>query len=155
MPYDDERLGQLLALLPPAPAGWVATAKRIPLMELDARELAQKLEADPAFRKSFDADPVAAAEAAGLPELAAQLERELEQLVALAERIAAGAEPQAVLAETAFPEEAVEPFLRALGVPDAELPEVVLHGHARVRPRARLLTLLLETAAAAQTLRRR
>ena len=40
------------------------------------------------FRQRFDADPVAAAEAAGMHELALGVEREMRELVALAERIA-------------------------------------------------------------------
>ena len=29
-PHDEERLGELLGLLPPAPAGWVQAAKELP-----------------------------------------------------------------------------------------------------------------------------
>ena len=54
----------------------------------DLEKLERELEIDPMFRDRFDADPVAATEAAGMHELAVRLEREIRELVALAERIA-------------------------------------------------------------------
>jgi hypothetical protein len=149
--YDDERVARLLAALRPAPEEWVARAKLIPLTEVDARELAEKLDADPVFRKSFDEDPVGAAEAAGMPELAIQLQRELAELVELAERIVASEDPARTLAGASFPAEAAEPLLRALAV-ETELPEVVAHAAAKPPLRARLLLLLLRSRATTRRL---
>jgi hypothetical protein len=100
-PYDDEGLARLLRLLRPPPEGWVTEAQRIPLdmsgrerssaeetlTDGDLAEFGRKLEID-SFRRRFDADPVAAAEAAGMHEFALGLEREIRELVGLAERIA-------------------------------------------------------------------
>jgi hypothetical protein len=153
-PYDLERLGRLLALLRAAPRAWVERAKRIPLAvsDADVAELGRMLEADPAFKKSFDTDPVAAVEAAGMPTLATRLKRELEELVALAERIAAGEQPRVILADAGFPEEAVEPLLQVLEVPEAEL-EVVAHARSTPPLRARLVRLLLTSRAAVSRIR--
>jgi len=87
-PYDLERLGRLLALLRAAPRAWVERAKRIPvaITDRDVAELGGKLDADPTFRKSFDEDPLAATAAAGMPDLAASLRRELDAVVRLAEQ---------------------------------------------------------------------
>ena len=84
-PYDDVRLARLLSLLRPAPRSWVTRAQRIPaeertLTDGDLAELARKLEINPMFRQRFDADPVAAAEGAGMHELGLRLERELREL---------------------------------------------------------------------------
>lgn len=91
--YDDGRLARLLRLLRAVPVEWVRRAQRIPLTsallsDRDLAELGRKLEEDPSFRRDFDADPVAAAEAAGMPEIGLRLQRELRELVALAERVA-------------------------------------------------------------------
>src|SRR5207253_1791692 len=71
--YDEGRLARLLRLLRAAPQEWIRTAQRIPfrtmtLTDRDLEELGRKLERDPSFRKRFDADPAAAAEAAGMQE---------------------------------------------------------------------------------------
>ena len=94
----DERLARLLRLLRPTPDGWVAKAQRTlldmivrddrvlaetVLTDGDLVELRRRLETDPLFRQRFDADPVAAAEAAGMRELALGLEREMRELVRL------------------------------------------------------------------------
>ena len=85
MRYDDERLGRLIALLRAAPQAWVKRAQRIPVAEAGVEELARKLEADPIFRRSFDEDPVGATRAAGMTELAAELQLALDELETLAE----------------------------------------------------------------------
>jgi hypothetical protein len=58
------------------------------LADRELAELTRRLNSEPGFRERFDADPVAAAEAAGMRQLVVSLERELRELVALAERIA-------------------------------------------------------------------
>jgi putative modified peptide len=168
-PDGDERLARLLRLPRPAPHGWVIKAQRIPsdmsvLTDRDLTELGRELEVDPMFRQRFDADPVAAAEAAGMRELALGLEREIRDLVALAERIAnddvyraeLDADPVAALVAAGMPAATAEPLLQALAVPDevlAMLPEVVAHQHEQLPLKARLLILLLGSAAVAAKIR--
>jgi putative modified peptide len=178
-PYGNERLARLLRLLRPAPLDWVTKAKRMfldqsvqgqparvakRLTDGDLAKLRRALEIDPLFRQRFDADPVAAAEAAGMGDLALGLEREMRELVALAERIAnddayraeLDADPVAALATAGMPAATAEPLLQALAVPDevlAKLPEVVAHHHEQLPVKARLLILLLGTTAVAEKIR--
>ena len=170
---------RLLRLLRSAPQAWVAKAQRIPLdLSLqgqpgieetwltsgDLEKLERELEIDPMFRDRFDADPVAAAEAAGMHELALALEREIRELVALAERIANdGAyraeletDPVATLGAAGMPTATAERLLQALTVPDdvlAKLPDVVAHQYEQPPLRARLLLLLLGSTAVAEKIR--
>jgi hypothetical protein len=166
--YSRERLAHLLGLLRPAPEVWVTRAQSTilellapgrtavdesPLTETQVAELARALERDPAFRESFDADPVAAADAAGWSELARGLKRELRGLVALAERIAADevfradlhSDPVRVLVEAGIPSPSVDPLLHALEGSDAasKVPDVVAHVHEQPGLRTRLVNLLL------------
>jgi hypothetical protein len=134
------------------------------LADRDLAALGRKLESDSVFRKRFDSDPVAAAEATGMRELALGLEREMRELVALAERIAnddayraeLDADPVAALLAADMPAATAEPLLRALGVRDevlGKLPEVVAHQYEQLPPKARLLILLLGTTAVVEKLR--
>jgi putative modified peptide len=134
------------------------------LTDGDLAELGWELEIDPIFRQRFDADPVAAAEAAGMRELALRLQRELRELVALAERIAnddvyraeLDTDPVAALVAAGMPVATAEPLLQALAVPDdvlALLPEVVAHQHEQLPLKARLLILLLGSTAVAEEIR--
>lgn len=170
--YGDERLARLLRLLRPAPHAWVMRAKRIfvdqgartpapagkPLTNGDLARLRQALEVDPTLRRRFDADPVAAAGEAGMPDLAVGLEQEMRELVALAERVADDdvfrtkleADPVATLDTAGIPEAAAERLLNALDVPKqvlARMPEVVAHHHEELPFRAHLLILLLGSKA--------
>jgi hypothetical protein len=170
--HGDVRLAHLLRVLRPAPEGWITKAQRIhdaaaearTLTDRDLAELGQRLEIDPVFRQRFDADPVAAVEAAGMHELALRLEQEMRELVALAERIASDdtyraeldTDPLAALAATAMPAATAEPLLRALAVPDevlAKLPDVVAHRYEAPPLRARLLILLLGSPAVSEKIR--
>jgi hypothetical protein len=167
--FADERLARLLRLLRPAPQGWVVKAQRIPLdmsvlTDRDLAEIGRMLELDPMFRQRFDADPVAAAEAAGMRELAFRLEREMRELVALAERIAKDdvyrgeldADPVEALVTAGMPAATAEPLLQALAVPDevlAKLPEVVAHQYEQLPLKARLLILLLGSTAVTEKIR--
>ncbi|MBA2642930.1 MAG: hypothetical protein H0U82_08395 [Actinobacteria bacterium] len=130
----------------------------------DLAKLRQKLEIDPTFRQLFDADPVAAAESAEMHELAVGLEREMRELVALAERIAHDdayrgeltADPLAALATAGMPAAIAEPLLQTRAVPDevlAKLPDVVAHQHEQLSLKARLLFLLLDSTAITEELR--
>ena len=171
--YGDERLAHLLGLFGPAPHAWVMRAKRIlvdhrisdtpaPARKLltngDLARLQRTLEADPTFRKRFDADPVAAAKDAGMPGVAVGLEQEIRQLVSLAERVAYDdafrtnleADPVAVLDAAGMPEAAAEQLLKALDAPDgvlARMPEVAAHGQRELSRKAHVLTLLLGSTA--------
>jgi hypothetical protein len=133
------------------------------LTDGDLVQLGHELEIDPTFRRRFDLDPVAAVEAAGMHKLAVALEREMRDLVALAERIANDdgyradlrRDPVAVLVAAGVPAATAEPVLEALAMPDdvlAKLPEVVAHQYEEPLS-ARLLLLLLKSAAFAKTLR--
>jgi hypothetical protein len=123
--YDSERLGLLLRLLRPAPRAWVAKAKRIPLGAPSAAEIAQlarRLEDNPGFRRSFDADPVAATGSVGLETLTAQLEQELAELLAQ-------------------PDEWLD-----------RVPEVAAHTQEELPPETRLRLLLLSSRSVASKL---
>src|SRR5256886_4884587 len=50
-----------------------------PLTDRDVEELGRRLEQDASFRRKFDVDPVAAAKAAGMRELGARLEYEIDR----------------------------------------------------------------------------
>jgi len=145
-------------------------AQRIPVAEAsgltdgDLAELGRQLEIDPMFRQRFDADPVASAEAAGMDKVASGLEREIRELVALAERIAnddayraeLNSDPVAALAAAGMPAVAAEPLLHALAVPDeliAKLPEVVAHKYEQLPLKSRLLILLLGRPGVAEKIR--
>jgi putative modified peptide len=130
----------------------------------DLAELGRKLETDPMFRQRFDADPVAAAEAAGMRELALGLERELRGLVALAERLANDdvyrtelyRDPVAALVAAGVPAATAEPLLQALAVPDevlAKVPEVAAHQYKQLPIEAGLLIFLLGRPAVTEKIR--
>jgi putative modified peptide len=134
------------------------------LTDVDLAQLGRELQIDATFRRRFDLDPVAAVEAAGMRKLAVALEREMRELVALAERIANDdgyradlhRDPVAALVEAGVPAAAAEPLLEALGMPDdvlAKLPEVVAHQYVEPPRKTELLLLLLGSTACATTLR--
>jgi hypothetical protein len=150
-PYDEDRLVRLLRLLRAVPREWVRRAQRIPaqattLTERDVDELGRKLERDPSFRQQFDADPVAAVSAAGMRELGLRLEREIRQLVALAERVAGDTASRA--------ESVADPIaeLAAAGLPVAAA-DVEAHVLGERPLEERLLRLLLTSRAVADQLR--
>jgi hypothetical protein len=64
--YDEERLAELLALLPPAPRGWVEAAQELPLARAQLDGLVARGEADAAFRAQVLADLETALAAAGV-----------------------------------------------------------------------------------------
>jgi hypothetical protein len=177
--FDEQRLMHLLRLLREAPREWVRRAQRIPselgirpprvgeattLTARDVEELGRKLERDPSFRHQFDADPVAAAQAAGMQQLGLRLQRDIQELVTLAERVARddayraalAAEPLAVLATAGVPLGNAEPLLEVLELTSevsAQLADVEAHV-LRERPlEERLLLLLLTSRAVSDELR--
>jgi hypothetical protein len=54
--YDEERLGVLLRLLRPAPAGWVRAAQELPAARRTFDQIVARAEADRAFRSALIAD---------------------------------------------------------------------------------------------------
>ena len=64
--YDEERLGELLRMLPPAPIGWVTAAQELPLARVQLDALVQRAEADVAYRDSVVADLELALRAVGV-----------------------------------------------------------------------------------------
>jgi len=54
--YDDERIGELLRVLPPAPTGWVEAAQELPVARRSLDEIVARAEADLAFREALVAD---------------------------------------------------------------------------------------------------
>jgi hypothetical protein len=63
--YDEERLGELLRLLSPAPQGWVRAAQELPAARRSLDEIVARAEADLEFRRALIADLEAALELAG------------------------------------------------------------------------------------------
>jgi hypothetical protein len=66
MPYDEERLAELLRALPPAPAGWVEAAKELPSARRSLENLVERARADAELRKAVIADLEAALEREGV-----------------------------------------------------------------------------------------
>ena len=64
--YNEERLGELLRMLPPAPTGWVTAAQELPLARVQLDALVQRAEADVAYRDSVVADLELALRAVGV-----------------------------------------------------------------------------------------
>jgi hypothetical protein len=63
--YDEERLGRLLAALPPPPEGWVLAAQELPAARRELDEIVARAEADLAFREALIVDLEAALAAEG------------------------------------------------------------------------------------------
>jgi hypothetical protein len=54
--FDEERLAELLRLLPPAPHGWVRAAQELPAARRTIDEIVARAEADAAFRTALVTD---------------------------------------------------------------------------------------------------
>ena len=54
--YDEERIAELIAALPPAPAAWVQAAQELPAARQAMDGIAARAEADAAFRAAALAD---------------------------------------------------------------------------------------------------
>ena len=63
--YAEERLGELLRVLRPAPAGWVQAAQELPFARRTLDEIVARAEADAEFQARLVADLEAALEAEG------------------------------------------------------------------------------------------
>jgi regulator of protease activity HflC (stomatin/prohibitin superfamily) len=78
--FDEQRLADLIAALPPAPEGWVKAAQELPVARREFDEIVARAEADAEFRKALIADLEAALAAAGYepqPRLLEQLRTRL------------------------------------------------------------------------------
>jgi hypothetical protein len=64
--YDEERIAELLRLLPPPPAGWVRAAAELPQARAELAAIVAHAEADAAFRVRVVADLESALEAEGI-----------------------------------------------------------------------------------------
>ena len=64
--YDEERLGELLRLLPPAPPGWIEAAQELPRARAELDALVERAEQDAAFRRALVDDLETALRAAGV-----------------------------------------------------------------------------------------
>ena len=62
--YDEEKLGEILSALPPAPKAWVRAAKDLPLMQQGLAEIVQRAENDEEYRRRVIENPVAVLEEA-------------------------------------------------------------------------------------------
>jgi hypothetical protein len=96
--------------------------------------------------------------------LAAQLRREMHELVSLAERIASDSayraelddDPHQVLVGAGMPDETTEPLLRAFGLPEElldKVPDVCAHRQEGLSLKARLVMMLLGTSALDEAIR--
>ena len=72
--YDEERLGELLGLLPPAPAAWVQAAQELPQARRGLDEIVERARVDAEFRRLLLADLEAALADAGYEPTDALLE---------------------------------------------------------------------------------
>jgi hypothetical protein len=66
MSYDEERLGELLRRLPPAPEGWVRAARELPAARAALDGLVARAEADAELRQRILSDLEAAFAAEGI-----------------------------------------------------------------------------------------
>ena len=64
-PHDEERIAELIALLTPAPTGWVQAAQELPAARAGLDQIVERARVDVEFRKVVAADLQAALEAAG------------------------------------------------------------------------------------------
>ena len=79
--YDEERIAELLRLLPPAPVGWVRAAQELPAVRDEIAAIVARAEADLAFRERVVADLEAVLESEGIeatPSVVASLRLQLE-----------------------------------------------------------------------------
>ena len=62
--YDEERLGDILSALPPAPQAWVRAAKEAPLARQRLDEIVERARTDDDYRRRVVANPERALEEA-------------------------------------------------------------------------------------------
>jgi hypothetical protein len=54
--YNEERLAELLRMLPPAPEGWVAAAQELPRVRAEMDQIVSRAVQDAQFRSALIAD---------------------------------------------------------------------------------------------------
>jgi hypothetical protein len=54
--YNEERLAELLRMLPPAPEGWIAAAQELPRVRAEMDQIVSRAVADAEFRTALIAD---------------------------------------------------------------------------------------------------
>jgi hypothetical protein len=64
--FPEERLADLLRLLPPPPAGWIRAAQELPRARRELDDLVERARADAEFRRTVLADLEAAFAQAGI-----------------------------------------------------------------------------------------
>ena len=64
--YDHDRLGKLIAALPPAPDGWVKAAQQLPAARRGIDDIVDRAVADAAYRERVVADLESALAEAGV-----------------------------------------------------------------------------------------
>jgi regulator of protease activity HflC (stomatin/prohibitin superfamily) len=82
-PHDEERLGELLGMLPPAPIGWVQAAQELPEARRQLDEIIERARQDAEFRVRLIADLETALTSAGYeprPALSEALRARLAEL---------------------------------------------------------------------------
>ena len=84
--YDEERLGELLSDLPPAPTGWVRAAQELPAARLGIDEIVERARVDAEFRVMLVDDLEAALTAAGGTDAQDWAEMVLRMMMRWAER---------------------------------------------------------------------
>jgi hypothetical protein len=81
VPYDEQKLAELIGMLPPAPSAWVQAAQELPEARRSLDAIVERARADADYRRAVIADLEAAVERVGiepetrvLEELRARLE---------------------------------------------------------------------------------
>ena len=80
--YDEERLAELIAALPPAPEAWVRAAQELPLTRSTMDDIVERALADAEYRKQVIADLESALAGAGFEpraRLVAELRARLQE----------------------------------------------------------------------------
>jgi hypothetical protein len=65
MSYDEQRLADALAALPPAPEAWVRAAQELPALRVTLDRIVERIEEDAEFRRLVESDLEAALRAEG------------------------------------------------------------------------------------------
>lgn len=81
--YDEQRLADLIAALPPAPGSWVQAAKELPAARASLDGIVERARADAEYREQVVADLESALAAAGVEpdrHLVTALRRSLTQI---------------------------------------------------------------------------
>ena len=62
--YNEEKLGEILSTLPPAPEAWVKAAQDLPLTQRGIHEIVERAEVDEEYRRRVIENPEAVLEEA-------------------------------------------------------------------------------------------